>query len=370
MAEIVLVMPIANRFDKVSVRVPNGLLAIAALPVEQGYSVKIIDLKVDDQWERSLKESIGEETLCVGITCSTGRMIYSALNVARSVRKIDATLPIVWGGPHPTLMPEQTLENPYVDIIVINEGDESFYALVQALKQKAELSTVQGIGYKKDGKPILTPPAPLVTDIDALPMFPYQLLDLKRYSTLTKDNLPSLDILSSRGCPYGCTFCSTPTTSGRRWRAMSEKRIMEYIRHLYETYGIRTFYFVDDNFMVDLKRVNRFLDVLKESGLKIYWGTQGVTVDTLKKMTPELLDKIEASGCLEFSVGIESANPEILKSISKNIDIKDVHAANEKLKGRDIAIKYNMIIGFPADTEYGRFSNQTSGNKPSCVVPV
>ncbi len=353
MANIILVMPIANRFDKVSLRVPNGLLAVAARPVQEGMSVKLIDLKTDESWRKTLSISIGSETLCVGITCSTGRMIKSAIEVASEVRAVNPGVPIVWGGPHPTLLPEQTLTHPLVDIVVINEGDDVFMDLIHSLSDRTTLSDIRGIGYKDNGVVKINPPAPLISDLDKLPPVPYHLVDVPRYSSLIVDNLPSLDILTSRGCPYNCGFCSTPLTSQRRWRARSVEKIIKDIDFLFREYGIRTFYFVDDNFMVDLERVERFLDALKETGMNIFWGTQGVRADTINRIPDKLLDKIEQSGCRELSIGVESANPEILKMIDKKITVADVLAANDKLAGRSFAVKFNMIIGFPGETIEG-----------------
>ncbi len=350
MADVILVQPIANRFDKVTTRVPNGLLAIAALPEKSGYSVRIIDCRIDDNWRRTLKDSIDDKTVCVGITCSTGKMIFSATEIAGAVRLLNTKLPIVWGGPHPTLMPEQTLKSPLVDIIVINEGDTTFKELIDALAKNADLSGIKGIGYKDSGKIKINPPAPLIKDLDLLLALPYHLVEISRYSSLTIDNVPSLDIVSSRGCPNNCAFCSTPVTSSRLWRAESIERVVENIKFLKERYGIGTFYLVDDNFMVDLKRVERFLDALKEANLKIHWGTQGVCVDTINKMSPEFLDRLEESGCVELSIGVESANPEILTMINKKFRIADVFAASEKLVGKRFAVKFNMIIGFPGET--------------------
>lgn len=350
MAHIVLVMPSANRFDQITVRIPNGLLAVAALPDAAGMDVRIIDMKVDAKWRQTLAASIGPETLLAGITCSTGSMIPPALECAGAVRALSPALPLVWGGPHPSLLPEQTLAHPLVDYVVINEGDQTIMELVDALQGRRPLESVQGIGYKVDGAPVLTEPRPLLEDLDALPLPPYHLLEVSRYSALSVDGLPSLDIVTSRGCPFSCGFCSTPVTSNRRWRPLSVERVLDNIELLYHNHGIRTFYFVDDNFMVDLRRVERLLNMLNERGLHIFWGTQGVRIDTVNIMTPAFLDLLERSGCKELSIGVESGNPDTLKMIDKRIRVEDVLAANEKIHGRDIAIKYNMIIGFPGES--------------------
>lgn len=349
MANIILIMPIANRYDKVTIRIPNGLLAVASLPDKAGYSIKIIDLKLDDNWHNTLKQSIGKDTLCVGITCSTGRMINSALEVAGRVRKINPLIPIVWGGPHPTLLPEQTMENPLVDIVVINEGERIFMELIDALSTGKTLINIKGIYYKENGSVIVNSPAKIIEDLDELPSLPYHLVDISKYSSLNIDNMPSIDILTSRGCPNNCGFCSIPVTCGRRWRAISPEKIIQNIKELKEKYGIKTFYFCDDNFMVDLKRVERLLDLLKNERIDIYWGTQGVRIDTINQISNELIDSIEESGCVELSVGIESASSKTLEMIEKKITIKDVYEANKKLAGRNFAIKYNFIIGFPEE---------------------
>lgn len=350
MAEIILIMPQANRYDKVSIRIPSGLLAIAGLPAQAGHTIKIIDLKLATDWQRELREAIGPETICIGLSCCTGKMITSALSVAQAVRDIAPSIPLVWGGPHPTLLPEQTLAHPLVDYVVVNEGDYSFMELIEALTGRRNLSEVLGIGYKQAGKAVITGPRPLIEDIDALPPVPYHLVDLSKYSALDVDGQRSLDILTSRGCPFNCGFCSTPFTSQRRWRPASVEVIVEQVKRLYHDHGIRTFYFVDDNFMVNLSRVERVLDRIAEEGLNISWGTQGVRIDTINRMTDAFLDKMEASGCREVSVGVESGNPEILRLIDKRIQIEDVLAANERLRGRRFAVKYNMIIGFPGES--------------------
>lgn len=350
MADIVLIQPSANRFDKVSARVPNGLLSIAAFPEKAGYSVKIVDTRIDSKWQGTLKECVDKNTLCVGITCSTGRMITGALDSAQVVRYINPSVPIVWGGPHPTIMPEQTLSSDLVDIVVINEGEKVFMELISALASKNEFSAIKGIGYKINGFIKINSPAQPIEELDTIPILPYHLVDIQKYSTLTLNNQASLDLVTSRGCPYNCAFCSTPVISRRRWRAISAKKIIENIVFLKRKYGINTFYFVDDNFMVDLKRVEQFLDELQKLDFKINWGTQGVRVETINSMSDGLLKKIEESGCKELSIGVESANPKILEMIDKRITLEDVFEANRKLSGKNFIVKYNMIIGFPSET--------------------
>lgn len=353
MANIVLMQPSAGRFEMASVRIPLGLLAIASLPLRAGYTIEIVDQRLDREWKNTLSSSIGADTLCVGVTCSTGRMIDHALEMTRYIREISPETPIVWGGPHPTFVPDQTLNHPLADIVVINEADETFFQLVEALANKKPLTHIDGIGFKVNGEAKFNGTGPIIMDLDELPIFPYHLVDVPKYSSLSVDDLPSIDLLTSRGCPLNCAFCSVPQSSNRRWRAGTVDRLIEEIQFLKSTYSIRTFYFIDDNFMVDLKRVRAFVDALKANSLDIYWGTQGVTIGTINRMTTDLIDAVEESGCMEISVGVESADNEVLKTIEKRITVDDVFKANEKLVGKRFAVKYNLIIGFPGETMGG-----------------
>jgi radical SAM superfamily enzyme YgiQ (UPF0313 family) len=148
---------------------PHSLLAVAAPVHREGYNVKIIDMRRDARWRETLRRSIGSDTICIGINTMTGTQIYFAMLMGQEARKItDGGIPIVWGGAHPTIVPEQTLENELVDIVVIGEGDITFLELVKALEHKRPLDTVKGIAFK-NGKDILrTEERPLLDVISSM----------------------------------------------------------------------------------------------------------------------------------------------------------------------------------------------------------
>ena len=146
---ILLIQPLGNKYDFLTIRIPNGLLHVAAPLVEDGYDVAIVDQKIDFDWKEKVTSYLNQGVTCVGVTCSTGNMISHALSVSKFVRETSPNVPIVWGGPHPSLLPEQTLEtSEYIDIVVINEGDEIFHDLVKTLENKGDLKTVEGICFK------------------------------------------------------------------------------------------------------------------------------------------------------------------------------------------------------------------------------
>lgn len=353
---ILLIQPRANKYDALTIRVPNGLLSIAAPLVREKYDVAIIDQKIHPDWRERIDHYLKMGVSCVGVTCSTGNMIYHALKVSNYVKEKSPDTPVVWGGPHPSLLPEQTLAaSKCIDIVVVNEGDVTFFELVQAIEGKSTLRDVNGIYYKEGeySHVCSTPPRALIKNLDELDSLPYHLLEMEKYSSIqtTNKKTKSIDIMSSRGCPFNCGFCSIPVMPGRHWRAKSVERIMEEIVFLKNRYSIEEFYFIDDNFMVDLKRVEEFVDALLSEDVNIMWGLQGVRVESIMKANVSLLDKLEKAGLTELSIGVESGNPRILDIIDKRIKPEDVLMMNRKLHGRSFQIKYNFIIGFPTETK-------------------
>ena len=168
MREIILIQPKAGAWEKMGARLPIGLLSIAAIPYNQGYKIKIIDQRIDANWKKTLINSLKKSPLCVGLTCMTGKQIFYALEASKIVKK-HSTVPVIWGGVHATLLPEQTLENEYVDLIVLREGDVTFAELVNALEKNGSLKKIKGIYYKQNGKIIKNVERSFIKNFDYLP---------------------------------------------------------------------------------------------------------------------------------------------------------------------------------------------------------
>jgi len=169
--DVVLVYP-KVRLDRPiweEIRIPLGLLTIATPLDIAGYKVKIIDQRVEKYWKKILLDELKKEPICVGISSMTGPQIKYALEVSKLVKQ-NSNIPVVWGGVHPSLLPEQTLKNDFVDIVVQGEGEETFYELVRALKDKSTLNGIKGIWYKEDGKLKRNPPRPFI-DLNQQPFY-------------------------------------------------------------------------------------------------------------------------------------------------------------------------------------------------------
>ena len=223
--EVVLIYPKTGVDFGATVAPPHSLLSVAAPLQKEGYRVKIIVQRVNPLWEKDLKDSITSDLVTVGISCMTGTQIKHALNAATIVRDAtDGKVPIIWGGPHPSILPEQTLQNDKVDIICIGEGDITLHEVVGALIDKSPLSEINGIAFKDGEKIVITPQRPLINVEELLPV-PWDLVDVERYihrDFYIKGVGGSLDIgQTSRGCPYMCGFCVSASLRQRKWRPLS-----------------------------------------------------------------------------------------------------------------------------------------------------
>ncbi|NQU56275.1 MAG: cobalamin B12-binding domain-containing protein, partial [Rhodospirillales bacterium] len=212
---------------------PHALLTIAAPCLKAGYDVRILDQRAKPITMDSLRELISSDLICVGISSMSGTQIRNALSLARMIRELTGgSVPIVWGGTHASLLPEQTLENEYVDIVVNGEGDESFLELVQALDKSQPLDGIQGILYTDGPKVIDTGTRPAL-DIETLLPVPWELVNVEDYihrDMYLRHKNRVLDLgQTSRGCPFDCGFCSSAEIRGRKWRAMSPEKSIDMI---------------------------------------------------------------------------------------------------------------------------------------------
>ncbi len=291
-----------------------GLAYLAAVLDTNKHVVKIVDTQGVD--ENAIRQTIiREEPELVGIIALTP-VIYEAFNVARIVKEISDKIWVVIGGPHPTVMPEESIQNPYIDFVVRGEGEETLLELVNSLGSGKEPDNIRGITLKKDGGIVQNPGRDSIKDLDSLPFPAYHLLPMSSYSSVQTKRGRFALILTSRGCPYQCVYCNKKIF-GNKFRVRSPENILAEIEFLIENYAIREFHIVDDIFTLDKKRVETFCDLIQERHLDISWKCpNGVRVDSVTK---ELLAKMKEAGCYSVSFGIESGNQRILDNIKKRI---------------------------------------------------
>lgn len=350
---ILLIYPKTGMDFGSTVAPPHSLLTIAAPLHKEGYKVRIIDQRVDKDWQDKVIKALDSRTICAGISCMTGTQIYFALEIAKTIRKhAKGKVPIIWGGPHPSILPEQTAASEYVDIVCVGEGDATFSKIVKALEAGGSLSGINGIVFKDAGKTVATPPAPLI-DMEGLLPVPWELINVEKYihPDMYLKRSRVLDIgQTSRGCPFNCGFCCSASLRMRKWRAMSVKKSLERIIKPIKEYGLDGIWIRDDEFYIDRQRADKICGELIKEDLNIRWYTSGTRVDVFNKASDEETALLKQSGAHVLKFGAESGTNRILKLVNKGITVEETLKTNLKAMKHGIIPAFALMIAFPTET--------------------
>jgi radical SAM superfamily enzyme YgiQ (UPF0313 family) len=321
---------------------------IAAVLEKNGCSVKILDLPALGFSENSLPAIIDQEKPdIVGVTAMTPT-INSAVSIMEKVKKCDGNITVILGGAHATILPEETLKNvPEIDVIVRGEGEQTTLELVKALGLSGDIDQVSGITYRKGNSIKSTPLRPPILELDALPFPAFHLLPMKKYRLHPPfgRRSPVMPIITSRGCPYRCVFCSK-SVFGRRYRSNSPSYVVDEIRLLNEKFGVREIKFYDDTFTLDKKRVVAICRLLKEQGIDIPWTCE-TRVDLV---TTELLGVMKDAGCYMIEYGVESGSQRVLNNLKKDITLEKTVEVFKSTHEAGIETVAYFMLGSPEET--------------------
>ncbi len=341
--EVLLVFP--GKYRAPNVQVPLALLHVASPLLREGFMVRILDMRIDDF--RNYK--VGNP-LFVGISSIHDSQIPYGIEFAKKVRAESPRSSVVWGGVHPSLLPEQTLASQYVDIVVRGEGESTVSELASKLRNGESVDGVAGLTYKSDGQIKSTPDAPLI-DLNSVPIdLPYELLPLDKYPPFKAGRF---HILTSRGCPHGCSYCYNAVFNKRRWRAKSAKRVLDEIEYILNRFpNVKFIDPVDDNFFVDRKRVEDICNGMVIRGINVKWRAD-CRFDYLCKYDREFVALLQRAGCVELDFGGESGSERLQFMVGKDVTpdqmLKSV--ANLKEWAPDIEPYVSWMSGFPTETE-------------------
>lgn len=342
--KVLLIFPPADHIKEfMSERPPLGLAYIASYLEKEGHEVVILDLNVEDNPRERLYEEIDK---CDLIGISVLSVFYiNTKELISAIRRRNKKVPIAVGGAHVTALVKETLEENEVDFAVFNEGELTFAELVKELgKKKRNFSKINGMAFKKNGKVVVNPPRGPIMDLDKMPFPARHLLRMDRYVNIF-ENQRSTVIMTSRGCPYNCFYCSKHNI--RSWRPRSPNNVVDEIEDIYKTYGINVILFHDDLFTMDKKRTIAICKEILNRGLKIKW----ICESRVNTVDEESLRWMKKSGCISIHYGIESGDQGILDKIGKGITLEQVRKAMKLTRKVGIYTKAYMIIGFPWDTE-------------------
>lgn len=351
MAEILLFQPKCGIWDIMGFRSPTGLLNVAAVPVSKNHDVVLIDQRICVNWKDEIKKHIKDAKI-FGITIMAGKQIEYSSEVLEFVKKIKPEILTVVGGTWAQTSPEMCIEEKNTDVVCYGEGDYLLLELLSYIDKKKKMKNILGIYYKENGEKIKNPPRPLIKNLDELPKIPWHLIDVGNYTAVGfQKGRKSISLILSRGCPFRCSFCCVSKFSERKWRSYSVKRILEDLEFLEKKYGIRDFYFNDDNMAGNPKFFSDFAKALAESNKSYNWGTAGVRADTILRLSEGTLSNLVKCGCKNLDIGVESGNPRVLKFIQKDESLETIRKANLKLRKYPLIIKYSFMGGFPTETK-------------------
>jgi len=328
---------------------PFGLAMIAAVLEKNGYHVKVLDSPALKLTENSiLRGIVKEKPDIIGITAMTPTM-NSAINMARQIKEMNNDVIIVLGGAHVTLFPEETLQRvPEVDIVVRGEGEQTMFELVKTLENGDSVdSQVLGVAYREKNCIRSSPTRPFISDLDSLPFPAFHLLPMTRYRLHPPHGrrMPSIPIITSRGCPYRCIYCSKSVFGGK-YRANSPTYVVDEIEHLMEKFDVREITFYDDVFTLDKKRVFAICEELERRRIEIPWTCE-TRVNLVNK---ELVEKMKKAGCYMIAYGVESGTQEILNNLKKDITLEQAARAFELTHKIGIQTVAYFMIGSPGET--------------------
>lgn len=319
---------------------PMGIMYLAGALEKQGrHEVVLVDSILLRLGVADIQERVGREKPdLVGLTVYTPNL-FDALQVTKALRAAYPGVIIVWGGPHTSLFPLESMTHDCVDYLVLGEAEETFPAFCDALEQGTSFTHIPGLYYRENGEPKSTGAPGYVSDIDSIAFPAFHLLKYEKYFSAIGTGKPVGTICSSRGCPFSCTFCCKPYSS---YRSRSIENILAEMTAYYEK-GIREFFFFDDLFNATPKRVMTIAHAITDKGWDIVWSFRG-RVDAV---TEEMLKIAKRSGCRQILYGVEDATDEGLEAINKKIKIKQVYDAIRLTRAAGIHSSTNWIIGFP-----------------------
>jgi len=347
-AKVVLFYP---PYDGDPLRPPACLLALAATVREEGFQPIVIDAAIHHNYkQRVLNELDG--ALCLGISVLTGPAILSAIEVAKAAKERLPNLPVVFGGWHPTLLPDQTLAEKYVDVIVRGQGEITFRELLSAFAEgRRSFKDIAGISWKTG--PMRTHnPDRKVEHLEDLPLPAYDLVDFDAYERIT--GIRKLPYATSVGCPYACNYCTDTVFYKRRFNALSAERVVSEMTDMARRYRIHEFALLDSNFPVDVHRAVAIAQGIYDSGVKFTWTFQAST-DFICRMSEDEIRIMGDSGLRHMGFGTESTSESVLKLMNKRHQrVDEMYETARRAQIGGIRVGFNLIFGYPGETHEDR----------------
>lgn len=324
---------------------PLGLAYLGHSLKKAGYDVRIFNI-FRNQTDAAVDAIAAMKPLFVGMSTLTGGQTKYTYEMSKALKAKDPSIKIVWGGVHPTLLPEDCLKETCVDMICAGEGEDAIVELAGRISAGAGCEGLDGIGCRKGAGFTVNPRRPLSSELDRYEPDWSLVEDFEKCVTTLPDGRRQVDFITSRGCPYNCSFCYNLKFNDRKWRKHSLEYVVDKIGYLNKRRGVRAIQFHDDNFFVDMTRAFTILERLK--AMDVVATSCMIRLDVL---TEEILRHLRSLGTRRIFVGVEAGSERILKLINKGLTrelILEKFALLSKFP--DISVTAATIIGFPTET--------------------
>ena len=362
-----------NEDDERQAMPPLGLAYIGAVCERAGHEVRIIDCVVEDyarvvplpdgRRRHGLDDAGLAERIrtfrpeLVGVSCLFSAQSQSAHHVCGLVKQIDPSILTIMGGAHPSAVPEEVLTDPDVDAAGLGEGEMTMLRLIDALQEAPfPPADPSGLAFRRNGQVEVHRPVQFLADLDTLPLPARHLLPMDRYFRHRSPHgavvrrHPCTNVVTSRGCPAQCTFCSIHTVWGRKFRRHSTQRVIEEIETLVNDYGVREIQFEDDNLTLDKPRMREICQTIIDRRIDITWTTpNGVAIWALDD---EMVRLMRRAGCYHITIAVESGSQAVLREIiNKPLNLERVHPIVRAAREVGMGISAFFVVGFPGETK-------------------
>lgn len=326
--------------------VPVGVGCLLASIEKEGIPPRFIDEQVEDDVLARAEELIRdmEKPYIFGFSVLTAG-VKSALTVSRELKRRYPDSVILFGGIHPTAVPDEIMSFDHIDAVIRGEGERTLVEFYKCIKAGKDLAHIDNISYRKDGMVVHNNMSPVIDDLDSYPPFPYHLFaDNKKYDLGF--------IIGSRGCPYRCIFCSNRITTGKKYRYKSAAAIVSELENLHHRFGQNYALFIDDNFLVSKKRVYDLMDEIKARGLhkKMTFNFQARGDNVNRDILQDLYD----SGFRSIFYGIETASEELMLTVKKGETVAQCVEAAKMAKEIGFHVSATFIYSLPGEKHADR----------------
>jgi radical SAM superfamily enzyme YgiQ (UPF0313 family) len=380
--KILLIQPPVRDFYQTPIRTqPIGLASLAAVLAEKNHEVEILDCQVRGRRKKIplpekfsyIKEFFPEGDLSpfrlysgfyhfglsfdeisshikktapdlVGISCQFTPYVSESISTAAAVKAVNPDIPVVFGGAHASVLPKAVLKSPYVDYVVIGEGERTFAGLVEAISEGKSVCDLEGVGYRKGDGIRVNPLKTYISDIDSLSFPARNLLDTEEYKIGQRK---CTMLLTSRGCPQGCSYCSVATTMGTGFRTRSPENVIAEMKACVKDYDITAFDIEDDNFTLDPSRAEKILDLIIEE-----FGEQAIDLYAMNglsifSLTEELLCKMKRAGFKHLDLALGSSSKDLNREMNRPVDLSHAETVLKQAARLGFPVNTYIILGIP-----------------------